>query len=116
MKTELFAIIAVFLVSFLGAIGQYYFKRGANTLQLLNPKTFLNKYLLYAVALYVSGAVAYVLVLPYGELSVLYPIVASNFIWVLLIAKAKLNEKIDLRKVLGIGCIIVGIVLIGINA
>ncbi len=116
MKTALFAIITVLAAAMLGALGQYYFKIGADTLKKLNIRSFINRYLLYAVILYIVSAVTYVIILPYGELSVLYPLVASNFIWVAIIARIKLQERITLWKCAGLFCIILGIILIGLGS
>ena len=116
MKTELSAIIIVFLSSFLGAAGQYYFKKGADAIAKISLMKLFNKNIITAVILYLSGSVAYIIALPRGELSVLYPIVASNFIWVVLIAKIKLKEKLNFGKVTGLGLIIAGIILIGFTA
>jgi|SRR3989344_7126312 len=117
MKTELSAIIIVFLSSFLGAAGQYYFKKGADAIAKISLiKILFNKNIITAVILYLSGSVAYIIALPRGELSVLYPIVASNFIWVVLIAKIKLKERLNFGKVTGLVLIIAGIILIGFTA
>jgi uncharacterized membrane protein len=112
MSTQPIAIIVVLIAAFFGAIGQYFFKVGADKMKISwNPLKTINRYLLIAIFLYVSATVVSIMVLPLGELSVLYPLVASNFVWVVLIAKYKLKEKINLFKILGVIAILCGIVL-----
>jgi drug/metabolite transporter (DMT)-like permease len=118
MSTSIIAMVVVLFGALIGAAGQYYFKKGANNIDKILPNPFkaINKYLVLAVFLYVSSAIATIIVLPLGELSVLYPLVATNFIWVTLIAKIKLKEKINKWKIMGVGLILIGVVLTSIGS
>ena len=51
-----------------------------------------------------------------GELSVLYPLAATGYIWVSLLSVKLLKEKMSLFKWLGVSVIIAGITLIGLGA
>lgn len=64
----------------------------------------------YAVGLFI-GIVA----LRFGDLSVLYPLSSTTYIWVTLLSKYKLKENINFFKILGIGSIIFGVYLIGLS-
>ena len=48
-----------------------------------------------------------------GEVSVLYPIIATSYVWVSLLSMKFLDEKINIFKWIGISIIIAGIILIG---
>jgi drug/metabolite transporter (DMT)-like permease len=117
MTTAPIAIVVVLIAAFFGALGQYYFKLAADKLSGLrkNPlQLFVNFYLYAAIFLYGLATLMTLIVLPLGELSVLYPLVASSFIWVIIIAKFKLGEQINTWKILGVLSIIVGVVLTSI--
>ncbi|MBW3017238.1 hypothetical protein KY316_02605, partial [Candidatus Woesearchaeota archaeon] len=98
METALWAIVVVSLSTFIGAVGQYCFKKGADSLtgNLLNAIT--NKYLITGIGAYAVGSIIFVLVLPYGEVSTLYPFIALNYIWVAWVSKKFLNEEMNVLK------------------
>ena len=116
MATERIAIMVVLFGSFIGAAGQYYFKKGANKIYPFTIRKICNRSILLAIILYVLGAVTYLLVLPKGELSVLYPLVATNFVWVVIIARIKFREQINIWKILGLLGILLGVVMISLSA
>lgn len=70
-------------------------------------------YLLCGFIVYGIGAVVMILAYRYGSLSVLQPMLASNYVFAPLIAKIVLDEAVSLTRIFGIFVIIVGILLIG---
>jgi drug/metabolite transporter (DMT)-like permease len=110
------AFVLMFLCTFLTAFAQFFYKRGAATLSLSFSGIFLNTFLYLGVLLYLAGAVLMIIALRSGELSVLYPIIATSFIWVNLISAHQLHEAISLFKWLGVAAIILGISLIGFGS
>lgn len=50
-----------------------------------------------------------------GDMSVLYPIFATSFIWNILFSKIFLGENINIFKILGVAFIVGGIALIGMG-
>jgi uncharacterized membrane protein len=112
-ETKAWAIIAVASCTLLTAAGQLLFKLGLNS---LDPTLFgiiTNYQLLLGFLLYGIGSVVLVISLKYGELSVLYPILALSFVWVAILSSTVLNEHINALKIVGIGCIILGVSAIG---
>lgn len=95
MTTPLWAILVYIAASAYGAVGQYFFKRGADKLKFKIRELITNWHLLIAVFIYVTATFIALIALKHGELSVLYPFVATNFIWVALIANRWLGEKIN---------------------
>ena len=68
--------------------------------------------LLGGFALYGAGAMAMILALRCGELSVLHPMLGAGYVLSLLLGSAFLNETVSLAKLLGVAVITAGLVLI----
>ena len=110
--TQLWAMGLVIAAAVLGAIGQLNFKLGSDNLSLKIRDLLRNRYLFIGVILYGISTVMFIVSLKGGELSVLYPLVATSYIWTTLLAKKVLNEKINVYKWAGVAMIILGVVFI----
>lgn len=110
--TQLWAIVAVLFAAVLGAFGQLYFKLGSDTLSMKIKELIRNRYLIVGVVLYAISSVMFILALKEGELSVLYPLIATSYIWATLLAKKVLKEYINVYKWSGVVMIIVGVIFI----
>lgn len=116
MATPLLSIGLVLLGCLLGSFGPLMFKFGANNLE-FNFKKLLTNWHLYAGGFfYALGTVLFIYALKDGELSVLYPLVATSYIWVSLLSIKFLKEKMNKYKWAGVGLIIIGVALIGIGS
>lgn len=116
MATAWWAILIVSLSTFIGAMGQYYFKNAAQILEFNLMKIITNKFLIKGILVYAFGAVIWILVLPFGELSTLYPFIALNYVWVAWVSKKYFKEEMNLMKWLGIVCIVLGVAFVGFGA
>ncbi len=110
--TELWSIAVVISAAVLGALGQLSFKIGSDTLAFKIKELIKNKYLIIGVFLYAIATVMFVFALKGGELSVLYPLIATSYVWTVILAKRYLNENINIYKIIGILLIIAGLVFI----
>lgn len=63
--------------------------------------------------LYAVGGTILILSFRGGEVSVLYPIIATSYIWVSFLSIYFLNESMNIFKWLGVFTIMMGIILIG---
>ncbi len=118
----LLMIIATFLIS----AAQIMFKTAANNLQFGFssffsdlPDLFLPSFffpVMLGFILYGTAALMVTFALKTGELSVLYPILATGFIWVMLFAYLLFEETITIINILGVFSIIAGISAIGYGA
>ncbi len=116
MATQLWAIGLVILATILGAFGPILLKK-ASAKKLSRLSSLATNYELFGgVALYGLGTILFIPALKGGELSVLYPFVALNYIWVSLLSVRFLGEKMNRLKWIGIALIIVGVVFIGIGS
>ena len=127
MPTKPKAIMFVLLCTIATAFGQILFKIGSSTnfnetinlilsFNLTNPILHPLYLLLFGLFLYGIGAALLILALRYGELSVIYPIFATNYVWVTLLSSYYFGEEIHLFKIIGIFAIVSGIALIGIGS
>jgi drug/metabolite transporter (DMT)-like permease len=66
--------------------------------------------------LYGIGAVFNIISLKGGDLSIIFPIFALNYIWVSFLSAAYLGEPMNMMKWLGIIGIVLGISLIGMGS
>ena len=114
MKTKLWAILVVFLSTFINSFAQLLYKIGADNL-VLDLSILTNWYLILGLACYGVSFLILTISLKHGELSVLYPIIASGFIWVALLSNIFFSEPLNSFKVVGIGFVILGISFIGIG-
>lgn len=78
-------------------------------------KMLANGSVLLGLFVYVMGLVTYLYVLRGGELSFVYPIFASTFVFVAIISKFMLNEPVNRARTAGILLIIFGIVLVSLT-
>jgi drug/metabolite transporter (DMT)-like permease len=119
--TQRQSVMLVFLCTLIGAAAQILMKLGANRLPhvsvpilLGNPQyILLNYHLMAGLALYGMFTVMLVLALRDGELSILYPVIALNYVWVTLLSMALFNEPMNPFKGLGISIIILGVMVLG---
>lgn len=114
-ETKTWAIFLALFCSLFTSFGQLFLKIGSKTASFdLNLLT--NYILILGMILYGIGAILLIFSLKGGELSVLYPLLASSFIWVSFLSMLFLNEKLSLIKYGGIILIITGIYFIGKGA
>ncbi len=109
-------ILLTGLSAFIGSIGQLEFKRGADNLQFDIKLLLTNYHLIIGVAVYALSTVLYVYALNKGQLSILYPIIATSYIWTLLFSKIFLQEQISLTGWAGVFFILLGVTLIATQA
>lgn len=113
--TEMWAAVMILLAAFLGSFGALKFKTGANKLE-FNLKALSTNYeLMKGVMIYGISTVFYVIGIKGGELSVLFPLVSTGYIWTCLLSIKFLGEHMNRTKWTGIALILVGVSLIGIG-
>ncbi len=112
MITPLWTILMVLITAFLAALGQLLFKWGAVSISFNLWSWLLNWQLITGLALHGMGFVLLVIALKHGNLSVLYPILATSYIWVALLSVRFLGEPFSMIQWTGVALILGGISLI----
>ena len=98
-----------------GAMGAYFFKKGAVKLDgLLSLFTNWNIYL--GGTLYVIAALLNIVALKFLDYSIVVPLTSMTYIWSMIITKIMLKEKITKNKIIGMIIIILGLVLIALES
>ncbi|MBD3309790.1 EamA family transporter [Candidatus Woesearchaeota archaeon] len=115
MTTELWAIGLVLAGVLYGSFGSLLFKQGSEHISLDPIKLLKNWRLILGTFVYGTSAIIFVIALRGGELSVLYPMVATVYIWVSIWSMLFLKEKMNFIKWAGIFLIILGVTFVGIG-
>ena len=114
MSTPPVSIVLFVIAAVLGAVGQYFYKTGADIASGSLASYLLNARLLAGVVCYVTVMVLFVAAFKKGgELTVLYPIYASTFIWAAIIAYFAYGTPIRSVNVAGMALIVAGMYLMG---
>jgi len=117
MRTSRWAMGLVLLSTLSAAAGQILIKTGVNSLgwDLISAAT--NIQLILGYALYALAAAMLVVSLKYGQLSVLYPIYAMNFVWVAVLSPVFFEaDSMNPVKWAGVAAIVLGVSLIGFGS
>ncbi len=103
------AILLVIVCTIVTSIAQLLWKFGAMRL----PEIITNVPLLLGFATYIIAAFLLIISFKGGEVSVLYPMYSSNYIWVSLLSAFYLAEPLNTFKLSGMAAIIVGVAMLG---
>lgn len=113
MATKLWAALLVLFTTLLTSSAQILYKLGSANLTFNIVSILTNYYLIGGIFLYAIGGTLMILSFRGGEVSVLYPIIATSYIWVSLLSVKFLGEQMNHFKWLGVISIIIGIASIG---
>ena len=94
----------------LGAAASMFFKQASEKEQMI--KAFLDLRLYIGGFLYLASALVDIYVLRFLDYSAALPFTAVTYIWTMLLAYFFLKEKISKKKILGVGMILLGAVLV----
>ena len=98
--------------TFLGGIAQILIKKGSKKFGLSINGVLTNTDLLLAIFLYGFSVLIYLPALKMADVSLLYPLASLTYVWVAILAKKYLKEKITMSKFIGISIIILGVILV----
>lgn len=97
----------------IGAFGAVYLKKGSGNASRDVMALFRNYELIAGIVLYGVSAIFYILGVRGGELSVIYPLVSTSYIFVSILSVRMLGESMNRWKWAGISVIILGVSVIG---
>ncbi|MBI4141932.1 hypothetical protein HY484_03340 [Candidatus Woesearchaeota archaeon] len=112
MAAKIWAVLLVVFCTLLTSSAQILYKFGALRL----PEIITNVPLLTGIVLYVFAAVILIVSFKGGDVTVLYPIIATSYIWVAVLSYFFLNESLSFLKFFGIFSIFTGICFIGFGS
>lgn len=116
---DVISVIALTLfAALIAAFSQYIIKRSITEFDLdikSMKRLITTKGFVLGILLYFTALVVYLNALKSGELSLVYPTFASTFVFVFLLSKHALKEKMSTKRVLGIIILIIGIIIVAIT-
>ncbi|MBI4140765.1 hypothetical protein HY485_02915 [Candidatus Woesearchaeota archaeon] len=112
MGAKLWAVVLVVFCTLLTSSAQILYKFGALRL----PEIVTNVPLLVGIVLYAVAAVVLIVSFKGGDVTVLYPIIATSYVWVALLSYVFLGELLSVLKFFGILFIFSGICCIGFGS
>jgi drug/metabolite transporter (DMT)-like permease len=109
------SVLLVLGCTILGAAAQILMKMGGSELpQGASPLQMLTCLpLLAGLALYGLSTVLLILALRSSELSLMYPIIALTYVWVMILSVWIFHESLNVFKVLGVLIIVGGVAVLG---
>jgi len=117
MKTHWWAIALIICTTFFITLAQYFFKVGAELDFVLTfPEIFLLWPILAGFVSYAVGAVLMIAAFRGGEVTVLYPVVATSYVWVVFMSAFAFGESLTLLKVIGSFVLVVGITFVAFGS
>ncbi|MGM5488838.1 MAG: EamA family transporter [Nanobdellota archaeon] len=102
-------LLLVAFCALLGATGQLFFKLASQSLEFELISLITNWKLFLGLFFYGIATILFVFALKHGNLSLLYPVIATSYIWVAVFSTVFLNESFPPLKWVGILLIIVGV-------
>lgn len=116
-KTSSKAIFWIILCTLFTSVGQLLWKKGLINLNFSDWLSFFNWFIILGFISYGFGFILMLLALKLGELSVLYPIIATGFIWISIFSPMFFpSDAMNLWKWAGVILIIISVSLLGIGA
>ena len=115
------SLIMVFGCTLLGAAAQILIKSGLKFLPQhvgffeLILAGLTNWQLMLGLSLFGGSTVLLVLALRYGELSMLYPVIALTYVWVAMLSLFFFNESVNIFKAVGLVLIVSGVCVLGMS-
>lgn len=107
------AVLMIIFSTFLNTIAQSLYKYGANKLSFDLIAIVMNYPIILGICVYAISASIMILAFRGGDLSLLYPLFATGYIWVTLASSYIFNEELNLYKIAGILVIIIGVSVLG---
>jgi multidrug transporter EmrE-like cation transporter len=117
MVQKMTVLILIFASILLGVIGQLSMKKGMlnvgeiSVTELFGKKLFsvvFEKFVFIGIALYITSAAFWLVILSQEELSFAYPLIGIGYIVTAILAKIFFHESLTMFKILGIILIVVG--------
>ena len=114
VRTSPLAVVFFIIAAFLGALGQFYYKSGAETTGNTLASYIFNARLIAGVVCYIAVMVLFVAAFKRGgALTVLYPIYSSTFIFAAIIARFAYGTPIRPVHFAGFALLTAGMYLLG---
>jgi drug/metabolite transporter (DMT)-like permease len=109
------SVLLVVIATLFFTVAQLLYKVAAESIVYTITGVLFNYWLWIAIFLYSIGTFFFIYGIKEGELSSLYPLISTSFIWVAIISYFAFKESFGINKFLGIGLIIFGAIVLNYN-
>lgn len=106
--------LLLIFMTVLGSFGAFFLKK-ASSHDEAKINIVKRSELYIGAFLYFLSALINVYILRFFDYTVVLPLTSLSYIWTMFIAKVLFDEVISKNKIIGVGCIIIGAVLIGVG-
>ncbi|MBI2575981.1 EamA family transporter [Candidatus Woesearchaeota archaeon] len=110
------SLLYISLAIVFSSLAQVFYKFSADKLSFDAAALLTNIPLITGLALYGAGAFFFIKALQGGEVSLLYPIMASSYLWVTILSYIIFSESIGFFRWLGVSLIILGIFFVSLGS
>ncbi|MBS3128894.1 EamA family transporter [Candidatus Woesearchaeota archaeon] len=107
------SLLLVLGAGFLGGLGAFFFKKSSSSFSLSVDGILKNKNLILGCFSYALSVIFFVPALSGADVSVLYPLAATNYLWACFFSVHFLKENMTKAKWLSIALIIIGVTFLG---
>lgn len=115
MNTPVSSIVLVLSASLIGSLAMVLLKVGADRHRRKEPFLQWISAISGGIVLFLISSVLYVFGIKGGSLTVLYPMVATGYVWGLLWARLFFGEPFNRHKVVGLSLVVAGVFFIGLG-
>lgn len=112
MEKRWLAVVLILACTIFTSAAQIFYKFGALRL----PEIVSNYPLMIGFVLYAAGAVILVTSMKFGEVTLVYPILATSYIWVCIMSWLLFSESMNMAKITGIIIIFIGVTIIALGS
>ena len=102
--------IIIIVMTIIGSVASFYLKKSSSVSDTRN--IIFNKCIYIGGGLYFLASLLNIFVLRHLDYSVVLPLTSITYIWTMIISRYKLNEIITIKKIIGIGAILIGAVCV----
>jgi len=114
--TQKKAIFIMIFCTLLTTSGQVFWKIGLENIFPNQIFSFFNLHIVLGFLAYATASMLIIYAFKKGELSVLYPILATSYIWISIVSPLVFDEVMNIWKWVGILTIGLGITLLGVGS
>lgn len=102
--------IALTIMTFVAALASIFLKKASGSENIIGMLKNINLYI--GGILYVMAALVNIIILRYLDYSIVLPLTSITYIWTMVLSYITLKEKISVKKITGVGLIVIGALIL----
>ncbi len=102
--------IALTVMTFVAALASIFLKKASGSENIIGMLKNINLYI--GGILYVMAALVNIIILRYLDYSIVLPLTSITYIWTMVLSYITLKEKISVKKITGVGLIVIGALIL----